>query len=86
MTNNCIVVNVLESAALHHNNCMFSAHHLFVLDRCLEQLPADAALPRPLVRAATRLRRDAQETLSRHVTLQRKQLDELLSGNGGEWF
>ena len=65
---------------------MFSAHHLFVLDRCLEQLPADAALPRPLVRAATRLRRDAQETLSRHVTLQRKQLGELLSGNGGEWF
>ena len=65
---------------------MFSAHHLFVLDRCLEQLPADAALPRPLVRAATRLRRDAQETLSRHVTLQRKQLGELLSRNGGEWF
>jgi hypothetical protein len=81
--------NVFVISALHHNNCMFVAHHLMTLDKTFRNKLV--ASSHPAAKEATlddlvpKVRRLGNDSFSEHIDIKKEQLcDHLCMASGND--
>lgn len=88
---------IIDASALHHNNCMFVAHHLITIEKVFRRdllpLPSSASSSNQTIEEAqtksqlgvlvSRIRRLGNEGFGEHVELKQKEMcDNLNDANG----
>jgi len=80
-----------DCSALHHNNCLFVAYHVIVIDKAFRQklLPEGSTIMSPeeqeprLAELVPKMRRIGNDSFSEYLDLRKAQLHHLLTSANG---